>query len=115
MEDLADSKLRDNTTCTLRSTEPNVVSFHNDQLITVDVVDLPAGAVVVSKGVPVLPARLPVSLRHSPLSAHPAGVPLQRHRQVPAHRLEPPALRERRVGRPEACLLRPQPGERLRA
>ncbi|XP_052123223.1 uncharacterized protein LOC113209590 isoform X3 [Frankliniella occidentalis] len=49
MEDLADSKMRDNTTCTLRSTEPNVVSFHNDQLITVDVVDLPAGAVVVSR------------------------------------------------------------------
>lgn len=48
MEDLADSKMRDNTTCTLRSTEPNVVSFHNDQLITVDVVELPAGAVVVS-------------------------------------------------------------------
>ncbi|XP_034243418.1 uncharacterized protein LOC117646517 isoform X1 [Thrips palmi] len=49
MEDLADSKMRDNTTCTLRSTEPNVVSFHNDQLITVDVVELPAGAVVVSR------------------------------------------------------------------
>lgn len=49
MEDLATSKLRDNSTCTLRSTEPNVVSFHNDQLITVEVVELPAGSVVVSR------------------------------------------------------------------
>lgn len=111
MEDLADSKLRDNTTCTLRSTEPNVVSFHNDNLITVDVVDLPAGAVVVSV-VRRLSLKAPSGTCSDDDCAY-AGVALQGHRQVPTHWLQPSAVRQWRVGWTEARLLRAEPGERL--
>jgi hypothetical protein len=37
-----------NSTCTFRNTEPNVVSFYNDQQITEEVVEFPPGSLLVS-------------------------------------------------------------------
>ncbi|XP_025833136.1 sushi, von Willebrand factor type A, EGF and pentraxin domain-containing protein 1 isoform X2 [Agrilus planipennis] len=41
--------LNNNSTCLFRNQEPNVVSFYNDQEIREDVVDFPAGAVLISR------------------------------------------------------------------
>lgn len=49
-EDLmASQTLNNNNTCIFRNQEPNVISFFNDQQIREDVVEFPAGAVLVSR------------------------------------------------------------------
>lgn len=37
-----------NSTCVFRNTEPNLVSFYNDQQITEEVVEFPPGSLLVS-------------------------------------------------------------------
>lgn len=48
-EDLMASQTSSNNTCIFRNQEPNVISFYNDQQIREDVVEFPAGAVLVSR------------------------------------------------------------------
>lgn len=49
-EEIASNQLlNNNSTCTFRNQEPNVVSFYNDQQIREDIVEFPAGAVLVSR------------------------------------------------------------------
>ncbi|CAH0550197.1 unnamed protein product [Brassicogethes aeneus] len=43
------SDLNNNSTCTFRNQEPNVISFYNDQQIREEVVEFPAGAVLISR------------------------------------------------------------------
>ncbi|KAJ8937898.1 hypothetical protein NQ318_001671 [Aromia moschata] len=46
---MAFQHVNNNSTCIFRNQEPNVISFYNDQRIREDVVEFPAGAVLVSR------------------------------------------------------------------
>ncbi|CAG9821323.1 unnamed protein product [Phaedon cochleariae] len=48
-DDMMASQVMNNSTCIFRNQEPNVISFYNDQQIREDVVEFPAGAVLVSR------------------------------------------------------------------
>ncbi|XP_050294789.1 uncharacterized protein LOC126734965 isoform X2 [Anthonomus grandis grandis] len=49
-EDLmASQMIVNNSTCIFRNQEPNVISFYNDQQIKEDVVEFPAGAILISR------------------------------------------------------------------
>lgn len=41
--------MQNNSTCIYRNQETNVISFYNDQQIREDVVEFPAGAVLISR------------------------------------------------------------------
>ncbi|KAJ8978205.1 hypothetical protein NQ317_014721 [Molorchus minor] len=46
---MASQHINNNSTCIFRNQEPNVISFYNDQHIREDVVEFPAGALLVSR------------------------------------------------------------------
>ncbi|XP_049824701.1 sushi, von Willebrand factor type A, EGF and pentraxin domain-containing protein 1 isoform X2 [Aethina tumida] len=48
-DDLLGSQNINNNTCIFRNQEPNVISFYNDQQIREEVVEFPAGAVLISR------------------------------------------------------------------
>ncbi|XP_017775518.1 PREDICTED: CUB and sushi domain-containing protein 3 isoform X2 [Nicrophorus vespilloides] len=48
-DDLGTPHINNNSTCLFRNQEPNVISFYNDQQIREDIVEFPAGAVLVSR------------------------------------------------------------------
>ncbi|KAJ8923976.1 hypothetical protein NQ315_006752 [Exocentrus adspersus] len=48
-EDLMASQTVNNSSCTFRNQEPNVISFYNDQQIREDVVEFPPGTVLISR------------------------------------------------------------------
>lgn len=46
---MASQMIVSNSTCVFRNQEPNVISFYNDQEIKEDVIEFPAGALLISR------------------------------------------------------------------
>jgi hypothetical protein len=73
-----------NSTCVFRNTEPNLVSFYNDQQITEEVVEFPPGSLLVSyvrekKNLESKGAGLPMSVEPGSLIFGMLGLTLRFH------------------------------------